>query len=82
MVARLRARCFRGLNMSIHTDRNGVAVNAISCTANGDDVTGHLYQVLHGRTTSELCFQQGPVKECGVNGLTNEARQVEGGAKA
>lgn len=59
--------------MRIHTDHNGVAVNAISATQDGRDVEGHLYQVLSGSVTHELLFQHGPVKEVGVNGLTNEA---------
>ena len=32
--------------MRIHTDHNGVAVNAISKLADGTDVQGHVYQVL------------------------------------
>ena len=59
--------------MRIHTDHNGVAVNAISTLADGSDVEGHLYQVLIGPKTLSLEFQNGPVKEAGVNGLTNEA---------
>ena len=59
--------------MRIHTDHNGVAVNAISKTTDGTDVEGHLYQVLAGPKTVHLEFQMGPVKENGVNGLTNEA---------
>jgi hypothetical protein len=58
--------------MRIHTDHNGVAVNAISSI--GDkDVEGHVYQVLAGSNSQSIEFQQGPVKENGVNGLTNEA---------
>ena len=59
--------------MRIHTDHNGVAVNAISTLSDGSDVEGHLYQVLIGPKTLSLEFQNGPVKEAGVNGLTNEA---------
>ncbi len=64
--------------MRIYTDDNGVAVNAISKTADGTDVEGHLYQVLAGPKTVHLEFlhlefQMGAVKENGVNGLTNEA---------
>lgn len=59
--------------MRIHTDHNGVAVNAISTLADGTPVAGHLYQVLAGPMTSTIQFQQGPVKDKGVNGLTNEA---------
>lgn len=57
----------------IHTDHNGVAVNAITSTPDGVDVTGHVYQVLSGPKTTSLEFQNGPIKEAGVNGITNEA---------
>lgn len=59
--------------MRIHTDHNGVAVNAISALADGTDVEGHEYQVLAGTNNSQISFQRGPVKENGVNGITNEA---------
>lgn len=59
--------------MRIHTDDNGVAVNAISTLADGTDVAGHLYQVLAGPKTLAVEFQHGAVKENGVNGVTNEA---------
>lgn len=54
--------------MHIHTDNNGVRVVAI------DKALGHKYAV-HG-PAGELAFikfQDGPVKDNGVNGLTNEA---------
>lgn len=59
--------------MRIHTDHNGVAVNAISKLSDGTDVHGHVYQVLSGPKATQIDFQLGPVKENGVNGLTNEA---------
>lgn len=59
--------------MRIHTDHNGVSVNAISALADGTDVEGHLYQVLAGSAVQYITFQQGPVKDAGVNGATNEA---------
>lgn len=59
--------------MRIHTDHNGVAVNAISRLADGTDVEGHVYQVLAGPHASQIDFQRGPVLVNGVNGLTNEA---------
>lgn len=59
--------------MRIHTDDNGVAVNAMSTTADGTDVAGHLYQVLAGPKTLNVEFQHGAVKENGVNGVTSEA---------
>lgn len=59
--------------MRIHTDDNGVAVNVISTLADGTPVAGHLYQVLMGPKSLTVEFQNGAVKEHGVNGLTNEA---------
>lgn len=59
--------------MRIHTDHNGVAVNAIHTLADGTNVKGHHYQVLLGVKTVHIDFQRGPVGEQGVNGLTNEA---------
>tara|TARA_R110002073_G_scaffold49025_6_gene131429 strand:+ start:661 stop:999 length:339 start_codon:yes stop_codon:yes gene_type:complete len=59
--------------MRIHTDHNGVAVNAISAHADGTNVEGHEYQILAGTGGIDLNFQNGPVKENGVNGITNEA---------
>lgn len=59
--------------MRIYTDHNGVAVNAISKTHDGQDVEGHLYQVLSGSKVQEIAFQLGPVKDAGVNGATNES---------
>lgn len=59
--------------MRIHTDHNGVAVNAISTTNDGTDVEGHRYDVLSGSMYHIIQFQQGAVQENGVNGLTNEA---------
>ena len=57
----------------IHTDHNGVYVNAISGMSDGTNVEGHVYDVHAGRSTFRLAFQLGPIKEAGVNGLTNEA---------
>lgn len=59
--------------MRIHTDHNGVAVNAIAQTSDGTDVRGHMYQILCGPKTVTLEFQRGPVATAGVNGPTNEA---------
>lgn len=58
----------------IHTDHNGVYVNAISSLADGTDVNGHQYQI--GGIPNGgvyLKFQHGGVVDNGVNGLTNEA---------
>lgn len=59
--------------MRIHTDHNGVAVNAISTLAGSTDVAGHLYQVLAGEGSVTISFQRGGVADNGVNGVTNEA---------
>lgn len=59
--------------MRIHTDHNGVAVNAIYMLADGTVVEGHVYQVLAGPKVLNVEFQLGPVKENGVTGVTNEA---------
>lgn len=57
----------------IHTDHNGVYVNAISSLADGTDVNGHVYQVQAGSKLTEINFQHGGVVDNGVNGLTNDA---------
>ena len=59
--------------MRIHTDHNGVAVNAIHSHSDGRMVEGHEYQILSGPLTTTLNFQQGGVAQKGVNGITNEA---------
>lgn len=67
--------------MKIHTDHNGITVNAISERNSVDvdghiyevHVDGHVYEVQIGQKTVTVEFQFGPVKEVGVNGLTNEA---------
>lgn len=59
--------------MRIHTDHNGVAVNAISRLHDGKDVEGHYYQIIAGSKNSSIEFQIGGVADNGVNGITNEA---------
>lgn len=59
--------------MRIHTDHNGVYVNAISQLSDGTDVEGHLYSGAAGAHQFNIEFQRGAVAENGVNGLTNEA---------
>lgn len=59
--------------MRIHTDHNGVAVNAISSLSDGTNVEGHEYQVLAGVKSTSISFQRGAVATNGVNGMTNEA---------
>jgi hypothetical protein len=58
--------------MRIHTDNNGVYVNAIS-TYDAKDVNGHLYYIQAGNSASSIQFQLGGVVDNGVNGITNEA---------
>lgn len=59
--------------MRIYTDHNGVYVNAVSQTADGKDVSAHLYLTQAGGKASTVEFQTGPVPANGVNGVTNEA---------
>jgi len=66
-------RQYLEIEMRIHTDHNGVAVNAISKLSDGTDVQGHVYLVLAGPKSLQIEFQRGAVQENGVNGLTNEA---------
>lgn len=58
--------------MRIHTDHNGVYVNAIS-QSEGLDVEGHLYNIQAGTQFTKVAFQRGGVADNGVNGMTNEA---------
>lgn len=58
--------------MRIHTDPNGVYVNAIH-SVNDTNTEGHKYQIGHGSSMTYIDFQNGPVKEVGVNGATNES---------
>lgn len=58
--------------MRIHTDHNGVYVNAISSWRE-QDVEGHLYYTQSGELSTTIRFQLGGVVDNGVNGLTNEA---------
>lgn len=59
--------------MRIHTDHNGVYVNAISTLSDGTDVEGHIYGVGAGPQFTSIQFQRGGVADNGVNGMTNEA---------
>ncbi len=62
---------------SIHFDPNGVMVThniwLETPTETVELVPGHFYDVLAGTETLPIQFQLGPVKEHGVNGITNEA---------
>ncbi|MEO3357259.1 hypothetical protein [Acinetobacter haemolyticus] len=61
----------------IHKDHNGVTVthNERIETQEGEHQLdhGHFYDVLADGYITVVQFQQGPVKENGVNGITNEA---------
>lgn len=59
--------------MRIHTDNNGVYVNAISETPDGKNVEGHFYAVQAGPASTKIEFQLGAVGMNGVNGVTTEA---------
>ena len=65
----MKGTVFGELKMRIHTDHNGVAVNAISKLADGTDVEGHQYQVLAGPMVLTVDFQRGGVATNGVNGV-------------
>ncbi len=59
----------------IHKDNNDVRVDHLSAPDHQD---GHWYQIYCpefpvGLETFDINFQNGPVKEHGVNGITNEA---------
>jgi hypothetical protein len=58
----------------IYTSENGeLYANSIEKAPDGADVNGHEYTVGHGEHDFVLLrFQNGPVKEAGVNGLQNE----------
>lgn len=64
----------------IHTDPNGVVVNAVTGKQLSDgiikDTTGHAYEVTAGDVTTFIDFQHGPVPAKGVNGMTSEALLV------
>lgn len=64
----------------IHTDHNGVSVTHqlfVDPEKEGDEPeklpAGHFYDVIAGDSITPIHFQSGPVKEYGVNGVTNEA---------
>lgn len=50
----------------IHQDHNGVKVIS-------QQPWGHVYTIAAGYALINLFFQNGPIKEKGVNGITNEA---------
>ncbi|MCH7309203.1 hypothetical protein MMO38_13840 [Acinetobacter sp. NIPH 1852] len=62
---------------SIHFDPNGVMVThniwLETPTETVELTPGHFYDVFAGSETLPIQFQLGPVKEHGVNGITNEA---------
>ena len=54
----------------IYTHDYGLTCNAISKTADGADVEGHLYQF--PEAGASLSFQNGTIPDVGINGVTNE----------
>lgn len=56
----------------IHTDKNGLAVNAITALEDGTDVKGVLYQVTHAGGCTDIEFHKGPIDD-GLKGVTSEA---------
>jgi len=54
----------------IYTHDYGLTCNAISKTADGTDVEGHLYQF--PEANASLSFQNGTIPDVGINGVTNE----------
>ncbi|MEC8057316.1 MAG: hypothetical protein VX136_09420 [Pseudomonadota bacterium] len=55
----------------IHSDANNVLVDHMQAPNFPD---GHWYQIYNPeKFTVDISFQNGPVKEHGVNGITNEA---------
>jgi len=55
----------------IHSDCNDVCVQHMSAPNFPD---GHWYQIYHSNSFNiDIAFQNGPVKEVGINGITNEA---------
>ena len=65
----------------IHEDHNGVKVSANQLahpTKMREFVEGHAFQIFHSEANiknilATLVFQNGPIKENGINGITNEA---------
>ena len=57
--------------MRIYTNEDGsLFANVLNESPGEQD--GHHYHLHSGELTTELHFQQGPVKEVGVNGIQNE----------
>ncbi len=68
--------------VGIHADHNGVSVTHQEWvdpepSSDSDKPTylphGHYYSITAGENTTDIHFQNGPVKEHGVNGITSEA---------
>ena len=59
----------------IYEDANGVTTtHALTLNKKGDAyIEGHTYRIMGGDEQAILSFQNGPVKEYGVNGITTEA---------
>lgn len=59
--------------MSIHVDHNGVQVHDMAVVSGESVIEGHRYLISAGNEQTTIQFQNGPVKEKGVNGITSEA---------
>ena len=66
--------------VDIHIDHNGVSVTHqewVDPEKEGNKPTslpaGHFYDICAGENLTSIHFQNGPVKENGVNGITSEA---------
>lgn len=56
----------------IYSDLNAVEAAAVMKDGHGRDVEGHHY-IIYAPFGNDMYFQNGPVKEEGVNGITNES---------
>ncbi|EKD22693.1 MAG: hypothetical protein ACD_84C00005G0001 [uncultured bacterium] len=71
MFDRVSAGTGMSPSVEIYNDTNGFKVNASLMPSEAE---GHRYVALVGtRVLCQLMFQQGPVRDNGINGLTNEA---------
>jgi hypothetical protein len=59
--------------MRIYEDHNGVVTHSIKEGRDGSNVEGHKYTIVSGDYIHNIMFQNGPVKDKGINGITNES---------
>lgn len=57
---------------TIYTDQNGVSVKTNFFKTPKEPAPGHFYAIVFADRIDVISFQDGPIKEVGVNGLTNE----------